>query len=370
LPASATQTMPETTLARTTIYSARPVIEVARRRPDIVQQLLLAMEMREAEGGLSSLELRFLNVATHERGGVDFAFEHSDTDLLALGTAIRVLAGDEGDPMEIFAGEISAVEFVLEEDGQPELCIHAEDALMGQRMRRFTRTHAAGPLRDILEDLALETGLTPTIRGLTSQVDIQIQLNESNLAFMRRLLADYDADMQVVGDQLHIAPRSDVQRGSLTLTMGSQLSRVRLCADLADQVTSITHAGFDVAQGRPVSAESARIDLGPGSGRSGSDFLHDAFGTRAEHLGDRAIHNQAEADALVAAAHARRARRFVTVEGTCEGNAALRVGTHVTIEGVGPRFANTYYVTSACHRFDRAVGYQTDFTAECGYFGG
>jgi uncharacterized protein len=362
--------MPETALAPTTIYSARPLIEVARRQPDIVQQLLLAMEMREAEGGLSSLELRFLNVATHERGGVDFAFEHSDTDLLALGTAIRVLAGDEGDPTEIFAGEISAVELVVEEGGQPELCIHAEDALMGQRMRRFTRAHAAGPLCDILQDLALQSGLTPTIRGLANEVDSQIQLNESNLAFMRRLLADYDADMQVVGDALHIAPRGEVQRGSLTLTLGSQLARVRICADLADQVTSVTHAGFDVGQGRPVAAESAGGDLGPGSGRTGSEVLREAFGTRAEHLGDRAVHNQAEAEALVAAAHRRRARRFVTLEATCEGNPALRVGTHVTIEGVGPRFANTYYVTGACHRFDRSAGYQTDFTAECGHFGG
>jgi phage protein D len=362
--------MPETALAPTTIYSARPVIEVARQRPEAVQQLLLAMEMREAEGGLSSLELRFLNVATHERGGVDFAFEHSDTDLLALGTAVRVLAGDAGDPTEIFAGAISAVEFVFEADGQPELCIQAEDALIGQRMRRFTRTHAAGPLRDILEDLALESGLTPTIRGLTDRVDSQIQLNESNLAFMRRLLADYDADMQVVGEELHIAARSEVERGRLTLAMGSQLSRIRICADLADQVTSVTHAGFDVGQGRPVSAESGRVGLGPGAGRTGGDFLAEAFGQRAEHLGERPVHDQAEAEALVAAAHARRARRFVTLEGTCVGNPALRVGTHVTIEGVGPRFANTYYVTGACHRFDGTAGYQTDFTAECGYFGG
>ncbi len=362
--------MPETALAPTTIYSARPVIEAARRRPEILQRLLLAMEMREDEGGLASLELRFLNVATHERGGVDFAFEHSDTDLLALGTAIRVLAGDAGDPAEIFAGSISAVEFVFEEEGQPELCIHAEDALMGQRMRRFTRPHAAGPLRDILEDLALEAGLTPTIRGLTDRVDSQIQLNETNLAFMRRLLADRDADMQVVGEELHIARRGEVRRGSLTLAMGSQLTSVRICADLADQVTSVTHAGFDVSQGLPLSAESASVDRGPGSGRTGDEFLREAFGARAEHLGDRPVHDQAEADALVAAAHARRARRFVTLEGTCVGNPALRVGTHVTIEGVGPRFGNTYYVTGACHRFDRSAGYQTDFTAECGYFGG
>jgi phage protein D len=362
--------MPEPALARTAISRARPVIEVARRRPDVVQQLLLAMDMREAEGGLSSLELRFINVATHEQGGVDFAFEHSDTDLMALGAAIRVLAGDEGDPMEIFSGAIGAVEFAFEEDGQPELCIHAEDALMGQRMRRFTRTHPAGPLRDILEDLAVETGLTPVIRGLTDRVDIQIQLNESNLAFMRRLLADYDADLQVAANELHIARRSDIQRGSLTLTLGSQLTRVRLCADLAGQVTKVTHAGFDVGQGRPVTAQSAGADLGPGSGRTGSAFLEETFGAREEHLGDRTVYDQAEADALVAAAFGRRGRRFVTLDGTCEGNPALRVGSHVTIEGVGPRFANTYQLTSACHRFDRTQVYQTDFTAECGYFGG
>jgi Bacteriophage probable baseplate hub protein len=362
--------MTETALATTAIYSARPVIEVARRRPEVVQQLLLAMDMREAEGGLSSLELRFVNVATHERGGVDFAFEHSDTDLLALGASIRVLAGDEADQMEIFSGGISAVEFAFEEDGQPELCIHAEDALMGQRMRRFTRSHPAGPLRDILEDLAVETGLTPSIRGLTDRVDVQIQLNESSLAFMRRLLTDYDADLQVVGNELHIARRSDIQRGSLTLALGSQLTRVRLYADLADQVTKVTHAGFDVGHGRPVTAQCAGADLGPGSGRNGSAWLEQTFGAREEHLGDRVIHDQAEADALVAAAFARRGRRFVTLEGTCEGNPALRVGSHVTIEGVGPRFANTYYVTSACHRFDRSQGYQTDFTAECGHFGG
>jgi uncharacterized protein len=362
--------MSETPLAATAIYSARPVIEVARRPSGTVQQLLLAMEMREAEGGLSSLELRLINVATHERGGVDFAFEHSDTDLLPLGEAIRVLAGDEGDPVEIFAGQISAVEFVVEEDGQPELCVYAEDALMRARMQRFTRCHAAGPLRDILEDLAVESGLRPTISGLTNQVDVQIQLNESNLAFMRRLVADYDADLQVVGDELHIAPRSEVQRGKLTLRLGSQLSRIRVCADLADQATKVTHAGFDVGQGRALTVESSATDLGPGAGRTGSTLLQEKFGERAEHLGDRAVYDAAEAQALVDAAFVRRSRRFVTLEASCEGNPAVRVGAHVTIVDVGPRFENTYYVTSACHRFDRLQGYQTDFTAECGYFGG
>jgi phage protein D len=60
----------------------------------------------------------------------------------------------------------------------------------------------------------------------------------------------------------------------------------------------------------------------------------------------------------------------VQVAGTAEGNAALRVGTHVTLRGLGPRFDNVYYVTRACHRWDVASAYETDFEAECAFLGG
>jgi phage protein D len=60
----------------------------------------------------------------------------------------------------------------------------------------------------------------------------------------------------------------------------------------------------------------------------------------------------------------------VRVAGTAEGNAALRVGTHVTLRGLGPRFDNVYYVTRACHRWDVASAYETDFEAECAFLGG
>jgi phage protein D len=58
------------------------------------------------------------------------------------------------------------------------------------------------------------------------------------------------------------------------------------------------------------------------------------------------------------------------VEGTAEGNPQIRVGTHVELTGLGDRFSNTYYVTRACHRYDLANGYETDFEAECAYWGG
>jgi phage protein D len=84
---------------------------------------------------------------------------------------------------------------------------------------------------------------------------------------------------------------------------------------------------------------------------------------------DLAVMDAGEAQALADAAFDRRARRFVLVEGTAEGNSALRVGTHLKLVGLSPRWDNTYYVVRATHRFDSEQGYRTDFEAECAFLG-
>ena len=360
--------MAEAELTERAVHAARPVIEVGGRPEPLVQGLLRAMAMREAEGGLASLELRLGGTATIEGRGVDLAFE--DGSVLALGAGLKVLAGDERDPVEIFRGTISALEFVVEAGGEPELLVQAEDALMRERLRRATRLHAGGPLRDLVEDMAVAMGLRPVIQGLEVEVDAQLQLAESNLGFLRRLLADHDADLQIVGDELHVTARARARRGEVTLALGSQLQRVHVIADLAHQASRVTLAAADVAQGRTLTATSSVSTLGPGRGRTGAELLEATMGEIPHHLAGRQVAGLGEAQALVDAAMARRARRFVTVQATATGNPLIRVGTHVALEGLGPRFANTYYVTAATHRFDLAEGYVTELAAECAYLGG
>ena len=69
------------------------------------------------------------------------------------------------------------------------------------------------------------------------------------------------------------------------------------------------------------------------------------------------------------ALYGQRARRFVRVDAVAQGNAAIRVGSHVTIAGVNPFFENTYVVVEAIHRFDLESGYLTDFIAEGAFLG-
>lgn len=359
--------MSETPLSTMAVYSARPTVRIDTEEHPMVGELIVGMEMTEHEGGMSSLELRVSNVASDPQGGADFAFE--DDTVLRLGATIAIYGGDENAPQEIFQGMITGLEAEFPEEEPPELVVLGEDVFQRARMTRRTAVHENVSISDLATDLAGQLSLTPVITGFTEEIGTRVQLNESDLAFLRRVLACYDGDMQVVGRELHVSPRREVQRGTLELELHSQLRRARAVTDLAHQVTGITVSGWDPIQGERVTGNSVGAALGPGSGSTGAQLLHDTICDRTHHIGHMAVTTGEEAQALADAAFDCRARRFVCVEGTAQGNPGLRVGTYVTLGGMGPRFDNTYYVVRACHRWDVVKGYETDFGAECAFWG-
>ena len=360
--------MSEAALSDLSIYSARPTVLVDTKTHALVTELITGMEMTEQEGGMCALELRLSNVASDPSGRADFAFE--DNAILKLGSRLVVYAGDENAPREIFQGSITGLESAFVADGPPELIVLAEDAFQQARMTRRTKVHDGLSLADLAKGLAGKLGLTLVVTGLTENIGTQVQLNESDLAFLRRLLARYHADLQVVGKELHVSPVGDVKRGDVELMMYSQLLEARVLADLAHQVTAITVTGWDADRGEKINESSRGAQNGPGRGRTGAAVLQQAAGARSEHVPEPAATTATEARALAAAAFDERARRFLTLDATADGNPSIRVGAHVKITGTGPRFDNTYYVTRATHVFDLVTGYRTHFEATCAFWGG
>ena len=360
----------EAELTTNDIYVSYPLVEIDGEYNDMVQSLLAGMDMTESEQGLSAMELKFFNSATVENSGNSFAFEFSDNTLLSMGKPVKVMTGDHNDPQEIFQGVISGLEMVIEENQQPVLNVLVEDVLQKTRLTRHTRLHNAGSLGSIVQAVATDLGLQVNSVGLDQQVDDQLQFNESDLAFLRRLLKRYDAELQIVGTELQVSSRSEIRRNEIRLELNSQLRSVRILADLAHQVNGITFSGWDAAGGQEIRVESdASADLGPGQGTTGAQLMSSAFGERKEHLQHVSTQNQDEAQDCVNSAYSQRARKFVCAEGLAIGNPNIRVGSHVTLIGVGPRFENTYYVTRTRHHYSTARGYQTTFKAECAFLG-
>ena len=355
--------MAEAAVSQLPVYASRPTIRIDEQDFDRAGRLLLAMEMQEQEGGMSSLQMRFSNVASDPEGGADFAFE--DESELRLGASIAVYAGDRDAPQEIFRGIITGLEAEFPAREPPELLVLAEDMLQAARMTRRSKTYRDMSVADLAREIASNLSLDPVITGLADTSATWVQLNESDLAFLRRILRRFDADLQIVGEELQVSPRQEVRRGELELEMFSQLQSVKFIADLSDQVSEVTVSGWDAIRGQNISATSTGANAGPGEGRSGAEILADAVGERSEHVGHVLVSTDEEARQLADAVFDQRARRFVCAHGRAEGNPALRVGTHLRLGGVSARFENTYYVVAACHRFDVENGYQTHFKAEC-----
>jgi phage protein D len=357
--------MAEQILSPEAVYSATPTLRVNGQADANLTTQLLSMEMREQEGGMSSMELRFSNFGTYAGGVAGYVFEDGAT--LKLGAALEVYAGDVASPTEIFRGKITGLEGRFSSDGPPELMVLAEDALQAARMQRRTKTWDRATLASIISEIANRAGLKPVISNLNADIGDQQQLNESDLHFLRRLLARYDCDLQVSGTELHASSRSDAQRNAIEVILYRQLRKVSVLADLAHQATEVTATGWDCEAGQTYSVASNVMSLGPGSGRTGKQWLALALTQRSEHAARLSALNAAEAQAIVDAEYAQRARRFLVAHGTAEGNPSLRVGTWITLTGLGARFSNTYYATAATHRFDQENGYETDFIAECAY---
>lgn len=350
------------------LFATSPTIEINGQTYPLVQQNLVALRLREALGGLASLELSLVD--TVEDGGTSH-YAAGTGSPLELGAGIRVFAGahEVGAP-EIFDGQVTAVEAEIREGQPPLFTVLAEDRLFPARRRRRSRLFENLALGDVISEIAGDHGLTPEVRqGVDTTARNWMQADETDLAFMRRILDRFDCDLQIVGDKLQVGRVGMDQRALVPLAVGSTLISARITADVAEQLTSVSVGSYDPGEGAAVDGVMGAGGFGPGSGKSGTDVLREKFRDVEMHLGRLGPMTDADGDILAEIEGQRRARGFVRLEGVARGDGNLRVGSWVELTGVNPQFANQYAVREAVHRFDVETGYRTRFVAECAYLG-
>ncbi len=348
------------------LHAAAPTIEVDGQSYPLLATNLEQMCMRESLGGLSSLELSFVDSVSRGNGS---QFAASGDSPLRLGAGVRVFAGAASvGAVEIFDGQVTAIESEVRQDGPPLFTLVAEDRLFAARRRRRTHLFEAMALGDVVCEVASDFGLTPEVRdGVDPTARDWMQTDETDLAFLRRILGRFDCDMQVVGDRIQVGRVGMDQRSLVTLEVGDTLLSARITADVAEQVASIRLASFDPATGEAADGEEDSNGFGPGEGRSGPEILRERLATVALHCGRSGPLTDGDAATLARLEGERRARAFVQVDGCARGNGNLRVGSWVKLQGVNPLFANQFAVHEATHRWDREDGYRTNFLAESAY---
>lgn len=158
----------------------------------------------------------------------------------------------------------------------------------------------------------------------------------------------------------------------MTLTYGHRLYDFSVNADLAHQRTSLVVSGWDVDLKETIahSVDDSILQSELKGGVSGGQLLNRAFGQRKDSVVHQVTFSEIEAQHAAEARYRRISRRFLTGQGIAEGDGRIRAGTHLTIEGLGPLFEGTYYVSEVTHIFDQEKGYRTHFQVERPWLGG
>lgn len=332
---------------------ARPTIEVDGKRNAVLEAALLSYELSDSLESMARAELTFGNWGGEKEPG----FQHFDRRTLEFGKSLKISMSDS----ILFEGRITALGADYPEGAAPTVTVLAEDRLQDLRMTRRTRCFSQASLGDIVRRIASDHGLQPEVRINAPSVPLLVQLNQSDLAFLFDTARRFDVDINVSGTSLKALPSRSEQ--AVKLAWAGTLRSFTVLADLAGQRSAVVASGWNVARKQGISQRGAKaaIQSEIGSDQPAADILPGALGERVDTLAHAVPRSTDEARQLADASYRHMARSFVTGEGQCETDPAVRVGAKLELKGLGPLFDGNYRAISVTHLFDSDRGARTEF---------
>lgn len=338
-------------MSQSPIISARPRITINGERRSDLDDAVLQASIQLPLAGQSSAELNLQNWGPSDSGNGEPGFRFND---LTFGDELEIQISEEGEDA-LFSGQITGIEERYGE-GAPHLIILAEDALHRLARQRHSRSFEDTSLDDLVQEIADEAGLDTDIN--TGSASGQwLQLNESNLALLQRLLTPVAIWPRLVDGVLRAKPE-ETDSSPVIVSAQDNALQVRIIADLNRQPREVTVLGYDTASDEPVEATSTEPGGNP-SGSTGADALQQ-LGWEGDSLFPQPFaSNQEYADLLAAGRFKFLAWRFLHGDVVCKGIPELRSGKQLELRDVSERLAGTYRIVHCSHRFDSQNGYQT-----------
>lgn len=343
----------------TGLKESRPSIFIDGAENPPLSGGLMSLLIAENTSGLYRCEAKFGNWGTIN-SSTDFLY--FDRRTLEFGKAFQIKLGSDS----IFQGKIMGLEARFPEGQSPEISVLAEDRFQDLRMTRRTRTFSDASDSDVINQIANDHGLSPSVDISGPTYAVLAQVNQSDLAFVRDRARAIDAEVWMDGSTLNAKSHTGRAGESLQMTYGNQLREFTVLADLAMQRTSVAVNGWNISSKSALQYEATDsvISSELNGDTSGVSILQSALGARKEALAHTVPLNDQEAQYEAETFFKMSARRFVVGRGVAETKATLRVGAKLDLQGLGPLFNGKYYVAEVKHIFDSAKGLRTEFRSE------
>ena len=350
-----------------TAYVSTPRVFVAGRPQPGLNADVVSVLVEETIEGLYRCEACFNNYGVRGRS-INGEYLYFGRGFLNFGSDFAVQMGGGERARLVFEGRITAIEAEYPAGGGALITALAEDRLQDLRMTRRTRAFEGMSDADVIRQIAGEHSLVPQVNLPESPIHkVLVQVNQSDLAFVRERAISLDGELWVEGNKLCVSKRTDRIDALVNLAYGDNLLSFSVRADLAHQCTQVGVAGWNVAAKDAIEVEATdnaiRAEL-TGNDISGSSILQQAFGERQERIVHTVPLTEEEARGIAEARYRERARRFITGTGIADGDARIHVGSTLRLSGLGNLFDGAYYVVRMRHSYEGTFGFRTTFDVE------
>lgn len=330
--------------------SARPRLKIGNEERADVADSLQSLVVNLPLHGMAHAELQ-VGYTGESEDGAEPQYRFAD---VALGDRVQIAFGSERE-VRVFDGEVTAIEERYGQ-GAPRLIWLLQDRLHRLARLRHSRTFEDQGLDAVIQAVASGAGLQADA-AVSTVAATWHQLNESDLAFLLRLIEPFGVGLRLAGGRLRARPEQDDPEPLSMDAEGNALA-VRLIADLNHQPTATGVRGFNPAADETVTASASSVSGAPG-GCTAASLLGTLGWTSDEEVPQPFARNQGLATAWAQAHFDRRARDFVSGEIDCRGDPRLTAGRQIELTGVSDRLAGKYRVVHCTHRFDGSGGYRT-----------
>lgn len=264
----------------------------------------------------------------------------------------------EGDPLELFSGDVTAVEYHYLPENRQEVYLRAYDPLHRLRKRQSVRCFDETSLVGLAANLCQGLGLTQLYYpdGLLSWPTF-VQHHQSDLDLLVEAAGREGLYLVLRGNNLHLISMEGFSDPPISLTLNVDLFEAHLEINVDAASDQVVAWGWN----------SSKVELTAGQAstpRSGRRVSAKASVTAAGGLPQRCLVDQYAPTAQHAAALAqaeldRRTAGEVVFQGVAAGNPGLRPGQCITVSGVAGPVAGRHMLTSVTHLIDSA-GYRTE----------
>jgi phage protein D len=250
--------------------------------------------------------------------------------------------------------------------GAPELKISGFDGLytlgIGKNTKHWEDSYDSDAVRELVSALKASANIVKT--GTENpRID---QNAESDLAFIEKLAGRNEKYVYYVRDEkFYFGPRHNKEDAAVELFWGEGLLSFSPQVKLAKQVTEVVVYGRSAVKGEEIFGMAGRgdVDATDAKGESGAERLAKALKNPSTMKVRMALRSQKEADTRAKAILDERSQDFVTGDGESVGIPEIVPDINISLQGMGERFSNRYYVSEATHKID-SNGYRTTFKVQ------